>query len=70
MSSPDDYASFLLRCWHETGATGEMIIPGWHVEIENIQSGDKYSFDHLEDLLVFLQRNLPEINDGLSKEAA
>ncbi len=72
MSSSTTYASFLVRLWYEpsseqgsvcsggqaresaTGPPGS--VAGWHSEIEQIQSGQRWTFSTLEEMLDFLRR--------------
>ncbi len=56
MSSTVKYASFFVRLWwrrppHEDAATAE-----WHGEVEHVQTGMKWQFDNIDDLLAFLSR--------------
>jgi hypothetical protein len=51
-----NYASFLVRLWRKeepelAEATGD-----WQGEVEHIQSGQRWSFDMLEELLSVLRR--------------
>jgi hypothetical protein len=50
------YASFLLRLWSESSLPASAPAPDWHAEIEHIQSGERWTFDSLEELLEFLQQ--------------
>lgn len=61
----EEYASFLVRCWHEppaqNQATGKQTGCGqqqgrWRGEIEHIQSGNRWCFATLTALLSFLQQ--------------
>jgi hypothetical protein len=51
---PDEYVSFVVRCWREP-ADNEPC-GRWHGEIEQIQSGVRWSFGTLADLLAFLNQ--------------
>lgn len=49
------YASFLLRLWSESSAAS-VPAPDWHAEVEHIQSGERWTFDSLDELLEFLRQ--------------
>jgi hypothetical protein len=56
MAASDRYASFLVRLW----ATQCMESPTdleWQGEIQHIQSGRRWSFSSLDDLLDFLRHH-------------
>ncbi|MGC8875050.1 MAG: hypothetical protein ACP5SI_11480 [Chloroflexia bacterium] len=48
-----EYASFLVRLSREAGKGPEDV--EWHGEVEHIQSGQRWMFPTLEDLLQFLR---------------
>lgn len=54
MSTPVEYASFLIRLWRERGLPRREPVGDWCIEVEHVQSGRKWSFDTLEELLGFL----------------
>ena len=56
MSTTTEYASFLLRLWREASPGRSEPAAGWQSEIEHIQSGQRWTFDTLEDLLEFLRQ--------------
>ena len=56
-----EYKSFLLRLWRETNDQSPQV--NWEAEIEYIQSGERWGFRTLDEMLEFLQR---EINDTKS----
>jgi hypothetical protein len=45
------YTSYLLRLWREERAEAV----AWHSQVDHIQSGRRWSFDTLEQLLDFLR---------------
>ena len=51
---PEDYMSFLMRLWRDHPGADQP--GGWHGEIEQIQTGTRWSFCTLGELLVFLQQ--------------
>ncbi len=55
MSISVEYASFLVRMWREDGPE-----PGglqvWRSEVEHVQTGQRWTFETLEELLDFLRR--------------
>ena len=54
-----EYKSFLLRLWRKN--TDQSPQANWEAEIEHIQSGARWEFGTLEEMLEFLQR---EMNDA------
>lgn len=46
------YHAYLLRLWSEEKEGGEE----WHSQVDHIQSGRRYSFDTLDNLLEFLRQ--------------
>ncbi len=59
MSISIEYASFLLRLWRAPPHSGEGEggeVSDWHSEIEHIQSGRRWTFDTLDELLGFLRQ--------------
>jgi hypothetical protein len=50
------YLSFLVRLWREIGPEEPGLHTQWRGEIEHIQSGRKWAFDSLDELLGFLRR--------------
>ena len=56
MSMPIEYASFLIRLWRERGLERQGPSAEWHSEVEHIQTGQRWSFDTLDELLDFLRR--------------
>lgn len=56
MEAPTHYASFLVRLWHK-GEPGSPEDTGdWQGEVEHIQSGGRWTFDTLDELLNVLRR--------------
>lgn len=57
------YASFLVRLWRATGEDTTQAPTGWQSEVEHIQSGQRWTFQSLEDLQEFLRQETehPEI---------
>ena len=51
---PEDYMSFLVRLWRDQLGTGQPC--DWHGEIEQIQTGARWSFCTHSELLAFLQQ--------------
>ncbi|MCE7989922.1 MAG: hypothetical protein DYG89_52915 [Caldilinea sp. CFX5] len=50
----EGYDSFLVRCWRNQSEQEQGCC--WHGEIEHIQSGVRWDFATLSDLLAFLQQ--------------
>ena len=62
MNGPIEYASFLIRIWREPETGPPEPSAAWHSELEHIQTGERWHFDTLEDLLAFLRRQTEEMN--------
>ncbi len=52
------YQSFLLRMWRER-PNGV-----WRVSLENVTSGEKHGFAHLEQLVAFLERGEEAVREA------
>jgi hypothetical protein len=48
MSTPVEYASFIIRIWRMTGLDAQGNPYNWQSEVEHIQSGKTWTFDTLE----------------------
>ena len=68
MPASPTYASFLVRLWREGDAELPAPAADWQGEVEHIQSGRRWTFSTLEELLDFLQRpaKAPEAPGGLA----
>jgi hypothetical protein len=53
------YKSFLLRLWRETNDQSPQA--NWELEIEHIQSGEKWDFGTLDEMVQFLQGEMNEL---------
>jgi hypothetical protein len=51
---PDEYVSFVVRFWRDPPAAEPCA--AWQGEIEQIQSGVRWSFRTLPDLIAFLSQ--------------
>jgi hypothetical protein len=51
---PEDYVSFLLRLWRDQPTDDRR--GAWHGEIEHIQTGARWGFSTLSDLIAFLHQ--------------
>ncbi len=56
MTTPTIYVSFLIRMWREQNPGQPESAADWHSEIEHIQSGRRWVFNTLDELLVFLRQ--------------
>lgn len=66
MSTPGEYTSFLIRLWREAGARERAA--DWHAEVEHIQTNRLWTFDSLDEVLIFLRRQA-EGPDALGRPA-
>ena len=55
MSPSIQYASLLVRLWREVNAETQDLTAHWHSEVEHIQTGERWTFGSLDDLLEFLR---------------
>jgi hypothetical protein len=58
MSPTIHYASFLVRLWREETADLSQQSTNWESEVEHIQTGDRWEFDTLDQMLAFLRREV------------
>ncbi len=63
MKQPTHYLSFLLRLW-QTQDRGHII---WRASLESPQTGERQGFANLEELMVFLQKQTANQENGGSK---
>ncbi len=57
---PPNYISFLIRLWREPNSELPEQTAGWQGEVEHIQSGQRWSFDGLEQLLASIRRQVED----------
>jgi hypothetical protein len=55
MSISIQYASFLIRLWREGTTETQELTADWHSEVEHIQTGERWEFDTVDQLLDFLR---------------
>jgi hypothetical protein len=55
------YISFLVRLWREPGQETPTPPADWHSEIECIQTGKRWTFHTLDELLEFLRQQAQEL---------
>ena len=60
------YASFLIRLWRQTGPLNPDRPGEWQSEIEHIQTGQRWKFSTLEELLDFMRQQAEEL-DGMKR---
>jgi hypothetical protein len=51
-----EYKSFILRLWWQTDDRSAQA--NWEAEIEHIQSGERWKFQTVKELLVFLRSTM------------
>lgn len=54
------YASFLVRLWREEQPAPSEPATDWQSELKHIQSGRRWTFSSLDELLGFLRRQVQE----------
>jgi hypothetical protein len=57
MSLPIEYTSFLIRLWRETNPEAQTPPADWRGEVEHIQSGQRWTFNTLDELMDFLRQH-------------
>jgi hypothetical protein len=57
---PPNYLSFLVRLWCEESPESAEPVAGWQGEIEHIQSGQRWTFNSLDEMLMFLRRQMED----------
>ena len=60
------YASFLIRLWRQTGPLNPDLTGDWQSEVEQIQTGQRWKFTTLEELLNFMRQQADEM-EGMKK---
>jgi hypothetical protein len=55
-----EYVSFLVRLWREASTEATATLNDWCSEVEHIQSGQRWTFNTLEELLAFLRQEVEE----------
>ncbi len=58
-----NYASYLLRVWHEPPPEGAVDGRTWTIEVESIQSGDSWRFADIASLVGFLEDALSALEE-------
>jgi hypothetical protein len=57
-----EYASYLIRLWREQKPQAVKLPSTWQVDVEHIQSGQRWSFVTFEELILFLRQQAEEPN--------
>jgi hypothetical protein len=65
MSTPIEYASFIVRIWRMSGMDADGNPYNWQSEVEHIQSGQTWTFSTLEELQAFNRQQM-EHPEGLA----
>jgi hypothetical protein len=60
MKAATTYVSFLIRLWRERSPESPEPSADWHSEVEHIQTGRRWTFSALDELLSFLRRQAEE----------
>jgi len=63
------YASFLIRLWRQESADLVEHPVEWQSEVEHIQTGDRWSFGSLDELLAWSFGSLDEVLAFLRDQA-
>jgi hypothetical protein len=63
MSPAIQYASFLIRLWREESADPARKPVDWHIEVEHIQTGERWEFETLDQLLDFLRSHTDDLGE-------
>ena len=62
----EPYISYLVRFWWED--TGGEPKEGWRGELESIQTGQKWQFSYLNDMVQFLQTQMEDNSSEISDQ--
>ena len=62
MSTPVEYVSFLVRLWREVNVSSKAPAPDWHSEVEVIQTGQRWTFNSIDELLQFLRQQAIDLD--------
>lgn len=62
-SEPVQYTSYLVRLWRQKTAVAPDV-PGYHADVEHIQSGEHHQFASPTDLCAFFQQLPPTAEDS------
>jgi hypothetical protein len=57
---PAAYVSFLIRLWRERSLEHPEEVADWQGDIEHIQTGQRWTFGTLDELLSFLRRQVED----------
>ncbi len=68
MPTPPTYLSFIVRLWRENIPPHMSNIADWEGEIEHIQSGRRWRFHSLAELMAFFQNVNLAVDDGDPQE--
>lgn len=68
MSIPPTYLSFIVRLWKEGVPPHIDVSTDWEGEIEHIQSGRRWRFHSLAELMAFFQNVNPAVDDEYPQE--
>ena len=61
MNEPATYMSFLVRLWREPGGETLALHADWRGEIECIQTGQRWTYLTLDELLGLLRQQAQEL---------
>jgi len=61
MSPSIQYASFLIRLWREESADLGRTPVDWHSAVEHIQTGERWDFEALDQLVDFLRSQTEDL---------
>lgn len=68
MPTSIEYASFLIRIWRK-GETQDSATHGeWLSDVEHIQTGERWGFNTLQELLDFLRYEAEDLHLGMARE--
>lgn len=63
MSPTTQYASFLIRLWRENDAGACDGGVDWESEVEHVQTGERWAFHTVEELLAFPRQKVNNRDD-------
>ena len=61
MPDSPTYTSYLVRLWRESETEPPEMTTDWQGEVQHIQSGQRWSFSTLDELLGLLRRQVEDL---------
>lgn len=69
MSPRISYASYLLRLWRTAKGSSPLLAQDWEGEVDHLQSGQRWTFAGLDQLIEILAQERLQAGDSGSKRS-